>query len=254
MRIAIISDTHFGYKEGTELEQDCYFNFEQALDYSMRNCDLILMPGDLFDLEEPSQKTLNSVFQIFGEYIKDQKWVPKTTKKKLLKVPIVAIAGTHEYKGKDYTSPIDVLESANYIYQLKNSNLTFDNVTICGMTGVPEKVAKQLITKIGFEPIEKSLNIFMTHQSYTELLAFDDEMVSTLSLEDLPKGFDLYINGHIHKKNLINTSNGPFLIPGSTIITQIKKNEILEKRGFYIYDTITKELEFLEIPLQRKYF
>ena len=254
MRIAIISDTHFGYKEGTELEQDCYFNFEQALDYSMRNCDLILMPGDLFDLEEPSQKTLNSVFQMFGEYIKDQKWVPKTTKKKLLKVPIVAIAGTHEYKGKDYTSPIDVLESANYIYQLKNSNLTFDNVTICGMTGVPEKVAKQLITKIGFEPIEKSLNIFMTHQSYTELLAFDDEMVSTLSLEDLPKGFDLYINGHIHKKNLINTSNGPFLIPGSTIITQIKKNEILEKRGFYIYDTITKELEFLEIPLQRKYF
>lgn len=257
MKIAIISDTHFGYKENTELANDCYLNFEQALDYSMKNCDLILMPGDLFDLEDPSQKTMHNTFQILGKYIGEQKLIPETGLKKHLLKPIICIAGTHEYKGKGYTSPLDVFEKAEYIYQLKHNNIIFKNdelINIAGMSGVPEKVAKDVIAKIDFKPKENAANIFMTHQSYNELLAFDDEMVSNLSLEDLPKGFDLYINGHIHKKHLINTSFGPFLIPGSTIITQIKKNEILEPRGFYTYNTISKKLEFIAIPLQRKYF
>lgn len=263
MKVAIISDTHFGFKENTEQEQDCYINFEQALDYCMNNCDIILMPGDLFDLEDPSQKTLHNVFQVLGKYIGNQKIIPnnkENQEKKHLIKPIIAIAGTHEYKGKGYTSPIDVLEKAEYIYQLKHSNIIFENenenekINICGMAGVPEKVAKEVISKINFSSLENAINILMTHQSYNELLAFDDEMVSNLSLEDLPKGFDLYINGHIHKKHLFNSNIGTFLIPGSTIITQIKKNEILEPRGFYIYDTITKQLEFKEIQIQRKYF
>ncbi len=258
MHIAIISDTHFGHKETQDLESDCYINFQQALDYAEQNCDIILMPGDLFDLEEPSQKTMHNVFQIFAKYIGNQKLIPKTKQKKHLLKPIIAIAGTHEYKGKGYTSPIDVLEKSEYIYQLKHNSICFSNesetVNICGMAGVPEKVAKEVISKIDFQPKDNAINILMTHQSYDELLAFDDEMVSNLSLEDLPKGFDLYINGHIHKKHLIKSNIGPFLIPGSTIITQIKKNEILEPRGFYIFDTITKELIFKEIPLQRNYY
>lgn len=258
MLISIISDTHFGFKEDSPLEQDCYINFEQALTYAMQNTDLILMPGDLFDLEEPSQKTLHNVFQLLGKHIGKQKLTPTTGEQKHLLKPIITIAGTHEYKGKGYTSPLDVLEKAEYIYQLKHSNIVFktenETINISGMAGVPEKVAKDVINKVGFQPIENAINIFMTHQSYNELLAFDDEMISNLSLEDLPKGFDLYINGHIHKKHLINTTFGPFLIPGSTIITQIKKLEIEEPRGFYTFDTITKKLEFIAIPIQRKYF
>jgi len=118
------------------------------------------MPGDLFDLEEPSQKTLNYVFQILGQYIGEQKILPKNHEKKLLKVPIVAIAGTHEYKGKAYTSPLDVLESANYIYQLKNNNIEFSDVNIYGMTGIPEKVAKDLLNKLAPQPIPNSKKYF----------------------------------------------------------------------------------------------
>ena len=42
-----------------------------------------------------------------------------------MKIPIVAIAGTHEYKGKEYTNPLDVLESAKYIIQLKHNSFSF---------------------------------------------------------------------------------------------------------------------------------
>ena len=257
MKIAIISDTHFGFKENTELENDCYINFEQALESAINNSDMILMPGDLFDLEEPSQKTYDNLFKIISKYTGEQKLKNNTNKKTLTSIPIIIIAGTHEYKGKGYTSPIDVIESSNYFYQLKHSNIIFETenekINICGMSGVPEKYAKDVIKKIDFKPLENSTNILMTHQSYNELLAFDDEMVSNLSLDDLPLGFDLYINGHLHKKQIIK-SNKFFVIPGSTIITQIKKQEIKDPRGYMIFDTKTKEINFIEIPLQRKYF
>ncbi len=257
MKIAIISDTHFGFKENTELANDSYINFEQALDLAVKDNDIILMPGDLFDLEEPSQKTYDNLFKIISKYNGLQKIKNNTTKKTLTHIPIVIIAGTHEYKGKGYTSPIDVIESSNYFYQLKHSNIIFEKenekVNICGMSGVPEKYAKEVLEKINFQKIDDAINIIMTHQSYNELLAFDDEMVSNLSIDDLPLGFDLYINGHLHKKQIIK-SNKLFVIPGSTIITQIKKQEIKDPRGFMIFDTLTKEIVFKEIPLQRKYF
>ncbi len=248
MKLAIISDTHFGFREGTELELDCYINAEQALRKAFETCDLILMPGDIFDLETPSQLTFDRTFKLFSEFIKEN------NQKCIMKVPIIAIAGTHEYKGKEYTNPLDVLESAKYIIQLKHSSFQHADCAIFGMSGVPEKVAKDVLRKLNFQPKENAQNILMTHQSYKELLAFDDEMISTLTFEDLPKGFDLYINGHIHKHHLLKMQNGPMLIPGSTIVTQIKQNEIQDKRGFCIYDTKTKDIEFVPIETQRNIF
>lgn len=252
MKLAIISDTHFGFREGTELELDCYINAEQALKKAFETCDLILMPGDIFDLETPSQLTFDRTFKLFSEFIKEN------NQKCIMKIPIIAIAGTHEYKGKEYTNPLDVLESAKYIIQLKHNSFSFsktgEDCTVFGMSGVPEKVAKDVLHKLNFQPKENSVNILMTHQSYKELLAFDDEMISTLTFEDLPEGFDLYINGHIHKHHLLKTQKGPVLIPGSTIVTQIKQNEIQDKRGFCIYDTETKSIEFSPIKTQRNIF
>ncbi len=252
MKIAIISDTHFGFREGTELELDCYINAEQALRKAFETCDLILMPGDIFDLETPSQLTFDRTFKLFSQFVKEN------NAKCIMKIPIIAIAGTHEYKGKEYTNPLDVLESAKYIIQLKHNSFSFskDNETceIFGMSGVPEKVAKDVLHKLNFLPKENATNILMTHQSYKELLAFDDEMISTLTFEDLPKGFDLYINGHIHKHHLLRMQNGHMLIPGSTIVTQIKQNEIQDKRGFCIYNTKTKDVEFVPIETQRNIF
>lgn len=257
MKIAIISDTHFGFKENTELETDCYSNFEQALNYAMQNCDVILMPGDIFDLEEPSSKTMNYVFKILSKYVGKQK-IKTNLEDKILIKPIIAIAGTHEYKGKDYISPIDILENSKYIYQLKHNNIIVNNenedIAIFGMSGVPEKVAKDVLKKINFQPIKNYCNILMTHQSYNELLAFDDEMISNLSFEDLPDGFDLYINGHLHKKYELSIKNSKFIIPGSTIITQIKKNEIKEQRGFCIYNTKDKNIKFVPIEKQREHY
>ena len=241
MKIAIISDTHFGFKEmNKELWADCYINAKQCFDSSLENIDLVLMPGDIFDLEIPTQETFDRTFKLFN-IIKG-------------KVPIVVIAGTHEYRGRGYKGPIDILESAKYVTNLSKEHTIIDDVAIHGMKGVPEKVSKDLLHKIDFKPVEGKKNIIMLHQSFKEFLPFDDEMVATLTLEDLPSGFDLYINGHIHLSNIIDTEKGKFLLPGSTILTQIKKKELEKGKGFYIYDSNTQKLEFKEIPIQRSFY
>ena len=49
-----------------------------------------------------------------------------------------------------------------------------------------------------------------------------------------------------------NFTFGRFIIPGSTVVTQLKKDET-SARGYVLYDTKTKSNEFVEIPC-RKFF
>ncbi len=260
MKIAIISDTHFGFKENdSELNLDCYINAYQSFELAIKNnAELILMPGDIFDLEIPTQETFDKTFLLLNTLIGNQKNIPKDKDVTITALPIVVISGTHEYRGKEYKGPVDVLESAKYIYKLEKEHIIFENnnekIAIHGMKGVPEKVAKDLLDKINFKPIENAKNLIMFHQSFKEFLPFDDEMVATLTLNDLPKGFDLYIDGHIHLSNIITTEFGKFLLPGSTILTQIKKKEIEIPKGMYIYDSEKDTLDFHKIPIQRKYY
>jgi len=92
------------------------------------------------------------------------------------------------------------------------------------------------------------------HQSFKEFLPFDDDMVATLSLSDLPQGFDLIINGHLHWFSDTREKGVRLLIPGSTIVTQMKKLEAEKRKGFVIYDSATGKAEFHEIENQRKLY
>jgi len=98
-----------------------------------------------------------------------------------------------------------------------------------------------------FKPIE-GFNILVIHQSIKELMIKPDQEISLEELEHLP--FDLIINGHIHNKH--SKLGGKFLIPGSTIITQLKKEET-DPRTYYVYDTKTKQYETIDFG-SRKFF
>ncbi|EQD59621.1 metallophosphoesterase, partial [mine drainage metagenome] len=74
---------------------------------------------------------------------------------------------------------------------------------------------------------------FMLHQSIYEILPFDE---SFMHYDDLPKGFDLYVCGHIHSRVKATVNGKLFLIPGSTVLTQLKEGE-QERKGFILFDT-----------------
>ena len=255
MRIAIISDWHLGYDNDGELKEDSFNNLFCAFkQIEEQNADLILAPGDLFDNVTPSQDIFFKAINLLNDINIQNNLEIKNTNAKLLNIPMLAIIGNHEYRGKDYISTVELLDAIGFLKHLKADSYIFEKekIAVFGMTGIPEKYALSYL-KEKFNPIPKPgyFNILMIHQSIKEYLPFEDEMVASISLGDLPSGFDLIINGHLHWSSIVDLPQGQrFILPGSTVTTQIKKKETEKPKGYFILDTTKskeEQLEFFEI-------
>jgi DNA repair exonuclease SbcCD nuclease subunit len=228
MKIAIFSDTHLGY---ARFEEDSYVQAGRVLVDAAAKADLILCAGDVFDTKIPKLETLRQAIDIFRG----------------VKTPIYLIHGNHERRSRDLTNPVELLATAANLTLLDRSSTTFEKggekVQVFGMGSVPEEYAeKELKAALEkFKP-EQAFKILMLHQSVKELVPGGKDELSLKFLEPLP--FDLIVNGHIH--NTIVKLDGRFLIPGSTVITQLKKDETAPK-GYFLYDTKTKKAEFVKI-------
>lgn len=261
MRIAIISDWHLGLNYNTELKEDSFNNLFSALKQIERqDIDLILAPGDLFDFANADKD--NSYQEVLFETISLLKEINIENKLENLdtKLPIIAIIGNHEYRSKDYITSVELLENIGFLKILKKDNILFEKekIAVFGMTAIPEKYALEYL-KEKFKPkaFPDYFNILMLHQSIKEYLPFEeDEMVASISLSDLPSGFDIIINGHLHWSSVVDLPQGPrFVLPGSTITTQVRKKETEKPKGYFVLDTSKpkeEQLVFFEIKDLRK--
>ena len=67
MRIAIVSDFHLGLGRGSERTYEALEQAKQAFEIALHEkVDLLLLPGDLFDSDVPSQETWVQAFQLFS--------------------------------------------------------------------------------------------------------------------------------------------------------------------------------------------
>lgn len=249
MRIAIISDTHFGFGQGTEREEDPYEAFGEAIEGSL-DCDLILLPGDIFDGRNPDAETLSRAMELMTRPLLRQsdieliqgigKDTGKISEIALMGIPMVAIHGTHERRSKGLLNPIEALEKAGFLIHLHCNGVVFgkgdERVAIQGMSGVPEQHAEETLSGWGPSPEHGCFNLLMLHQSITEFLYAPH----TLDLKKIPEGFDLYVNGHIHEAKVSEYKGKPFLIAGSTIPTQLKE-ESEKPKGFWIIETSVRD-------------
>ncbi|MDO8537877.1 MAG: DNA repair exonuclease [archaeon] len=263
MKIAIISDTHLGYGRKTIRENEAFVNSSNAMKKAVEEkADLILMPGDLFDQAVPSPETLLQGFQLFGIANKAKKSdvivEVNGERKEFNGIPIIAIHGTHEFRGKDYANILSIFnESNSLIHVHANTAIISKNsekFAIHCLGGVPEKKALDVLMQWNPQPVANAKNLFVFHQSIAEFLPTDDPMNVTLSLSDLPKNFDYYVDGHLHWNNVVAVHSGKFLLPGSTVITQLKKLEAIKPKGWFLLDTISGTETFVEISNQRRFF
>jgi len=256
MRLAVVSDLHFGY---SRFYEDSFGQAARALEKAVEMADAVLIPGDLFDSRTPRQEVFERAFRVF-ECVLKKKWGVRVKGFEGLP-PVIVIPGTHERRTKDQTNAIHVMEAAGFVVNahLRKCELELggdqaarrgaesrasggERVVVQGLGGVPEDWAAAAIEKENYQPVQGAFNIFMLHQSMSELLPDDKAM----SIEDLPKGFDLYVNGHLHKNQIRKVEKAQLIIPGSTVLTQMKKGEEGEK-GFYVYETKTREADFIPI-------
>jgi len=258
MKIIIISDWHLGVDWGTELEMDSFAHLLQAFSQiKEENPDLILVSGDIFNETVPSQEIFFEVINFFSSLDLDNK-IGITNNGKKLKYPIVCIEGNHEYRGKDFKSAVQLLEAMGFLKRLNLESISVFNedekINIFGIGSFPDKYFLDILNKWSPIPERGAYNILLMHQSFREFLPFEsnDEIPS---LSNLPKGFNVIVNGHLHwsYKTMLN-DNEYFIMPGSTTTTQNKKIEADNPKGFFVLNTKTNEFLFKEINGTRPIF
>jgi DNA repair exonuclease SbcCD nuclease subunit len=266
MRIAIASDFHMGFGKGTERELEAFEQAKQAFELALKEkADLLLLAGDLFDSDVPSQEAWLEMFQLFSVLRKEKrqpekvKYEKKGETKEFIfdSIPVIAIAGTHEFRSKDFKNALEVLQEAGCLVYLHAAKAEFligsEKVVVQGLSGVPEKKALDALKMWSPQPEKGACNIVLLHQSIKEFLDFDDDMVATVSLSDLPKGFDLIVNGHMHASESKYLEEWNFLMPGSTVITQMKELESSKPKGIFLFETPAKKARFVPLPEQRQF-
>jgi DNA repair exonuclease SbcCD nuclease subunit len=229
MKIAIFSDPHLGY---ARFETDSYVQAEKAIISASEKADLILCAGDIFDMKIPKLETLKRAVEIFNK----------------AKIPLYAIHGNHERRPKDLVNPVQLLAASTEMKLLHGESAVFEKggrkIQILGIGSVPEEYATEAV-KRSMERFKKepgAFSVLMIHQTIKELVPGGEDELSLDYLETLP--FDLIVNGHIHETGV--KLSGKFIMPGSTVITQLKEDETKGK-GYFLYDTEARKSEFVEI-------
>lgn len=252
MNIAIASDFHLGYER---FREDAHKQAEEALEEASKVADAIIIPGDVFDMRAPRPDVLAEAINLFRNLSKKE-WKARVTKveaanKSFTSVPIVAIPGTHERRAQGAENPVNLLGLAGLIVDVSDGYAIIEKgdekVMVYGIGGVSDERFLETIKKLDPKPLKEGFSIFMFHQSAYELLPFSDDFIH---LEELPDGFDLYVNGHIHNRVEKKVHGKPFLIPGSTVLTQLKDAE-QEEKGFYVFDTNAGTYSFHKIKSRK---
>ena len=248
MRIAIISDMHIGYER---FYDDAFDQARQAMESASANADMVIIPGDVFDKRAPKPEVMAQAVNLFREFSR-REWAAKVVSlsglaKRYTDVPIIAIPGTHERTAEGKENPLNVLALAGLLVDISESTVVVqkgaEKVAVFGLGGLSEERVKPKLEELAPKPVPGMFNVFMFHQSTYELLPFSNDFIHN---EDLPKGFDLYVDGHIHGRVEGIVHGKKFLIPGSTVLTQLKDKEQARK-GYILFDTATGDHSFIEI-------
>ncbi len=248
MRIAIVSDMHLGYERFAE---DALSQAKEALQKAAELSDAILIPGDIFDKRYPKPDVIAQTMKLFRE-VSSKNFKAEVTaysgqNKIYTNKPIIAIPGTHERIAKGKDNAVQLLSLAGLLVDTSEATTTLskgnEKVCIFGLGGVSEERVKQELEEIRPKPAAGAFNIFMFHQSTYEMLPFSSSFIKH---SELPAGFDLYVCGHIHSMVKAEAHGKPLLVPGSTVLTQLKSEEQGNK-GFIIFDTDNGNYEFVKI-------
>ena len=195
-----------------------------VLNYAKQNDAIIVINGDWFD----SPRSFYTLSQI-AELIKDHN--------------IYAVYGQHDTYYYSHST-----RHATNLGVLNKSNL----VTILG----PEPIISDDFNLYGCsitEPIPEildnsKLNILSIHAPISDTALFSTHKF--INAEDFltENNFDIIFCGDIHKKFLIEKDNKVILNSGPMLRIECTEYNFQHKPGFYLINTETKNIKFIEIP------
>ena len=227
--------------------------FEESISISIREqVDFILITGDFFDVNIPQLGPVKRAVEILKQARKQG-------------IDVYMIYGSHDFNTANI-SMIDILHSAELFIKPTEFQTNSDSVIlkffvnkktgakITGISGRKVGLDKETFEKLDRKnlELEDGFKIFLLHAGIQEILPLDRNFRDSISLSLLPKGFDYYGGGHIHKRLEKKNGKGMIVYPGplfGSTFQDLEDTAKGEKRGFYIvsFEKEILDCRFIEI-------
>lgn len=254
-KFAHITDCHLGSWRNPKLRDLNLQAFERSILISIKEqVDFILITGDFFDVNIPQLAPVKKAVEILKR-ARDSG------------IPIYMIYGSHDFNTANI-SMIDILHSAELFIKPTEFQFNSDSVMlkffvdkktgakITGISGRKVGLDKEIYEKLDKKKLESEdgFKIFLLHRGIQEILPLNMQFRDSLPISLVPKGFDYYGGGHIHKRVEKKIDNSVIIYPGplfGSTFQDLEETAKGEKRGFYIisFDKQIFECKFIEIKV-----
>ena len=234
MRIAFINDSHFGARGDSQLFLDYFMKFFENVFFPyLKENDIttIIHAGDLMDRRKfVNFNVLNQVRNRFVKYIKDNN------------IEMHCILGNHDvyYRNTNEVNSLRELFNNDIKIYENPTVINFDGLDIALLPWVNKENEKESLDFINNAPAP----IMVGH---LEIQGYDVIRGVQYNSGMNPKLFSRYekvLTGHFHCRQ----EHGNIYYMGTQY--QITFADIEEKKGFHIFDTDTRDIEFIENPYQ----
>lgn len=229
--------------------------FEKSISISIKEqVDFILITGDFFDVNIPQLAPVKRAVEILKQ-ARDSG------------IAVYMIYGSHDFNTANI-SMIDILHSAELFIKPTDFQTNTDSVIlkffvdkntgakITGISGRKVGLDREMYEKLDKKNLEMEdgFKIFLLHKGIQEILPSDMNFRDSLPISLVPKGFDYYGGGHIHKKVEKKINGSVIVYPGplfGSSFQDLEETAKGEKRGFYIisFDKKILDCRFIEINL-----
>ena len=232
MKVAIITDTHYGARKGSKFLHDYFEKFYKDIFFPAledNNITTVIHMGDAFD----SRKSID---------YQSLEWAKRVVFDPLKSYDVHMIVGNHDcyYKNtNEVNSPELLLQTYSNIKTYSEiSEVAIDNLQVLFIPWINAenfessvKSIKDSTSKVAMGHLE--LNGFRAHRGHT----MEDGMASALF-----EKFDRTFSGHYHTRS----DNGRIFYLGNPY--EMFWNDVNDPRGFTIFDTETLEHTHIENP------
>jgi len=237
MKIAFITDTHFGVHKCSDVflnSQLKFFNEEFIPYLEKNNIETIVFGGDIFDSRNSiNVKIMNSVFNLF------EKLNNKNYK-------IYVIVGNHDiyYKTTIDVNSLQMLKKFNNVEVVEDITM-LDNILLVPWQVEETKFSEYLIDN----KIETDICI-----GHFDINGFkqtkNQKSIDGFSIKNFDR-FKIVFSGHFHLRDEIKKDGTNFIYAGSPY--HLDRNDINTDKGFCIIDTESLDYEFINNTTSIKY-
>ena len=248
-----ITDCHLGSWRNPKLRDLNIKAFERSILISIKEqVDFILITGDFFDVNIPQLAPVKKAVEIM-KHARDSG------------IPIYMIYGSHDFNTANI-SMIDILHSAELFIKPTEFEFNTDSIIlkffvdektgakITGISGRKVGLDKEIYERLDKQKLESEdgFKIFLLHKGIQEILPLNLQFRDSIPISLIPKGFDYYGGGHIHKRVEKKLDSSIIAYPGplfGSTFQDLEETAKGETRGFYIisFDKQIIDCKFIEI-------